>query len=97
MIVSSQGLNTIESDQIAFKASGRRSVLVDFPVSGTPLYFEKIKDHAVLEIRSKVKGDSGKLASQLGMLALLGLTIFLKMFYETQKRIRNRENENGVY
>ncbi len=45
----------------AMKAEGRRSVNVNFPTEGEAYYFQKLKDHAELQIESELPGDSKRL------------------------------------
>lgn len=44
----------------ALRAQGRRSVNVEFPTEGQAHYFQKLKDHAELQIESALPGESKK-------------------------------------
>ena len=69
----------------AFKAEGRRSVSVDFPVEGKAHYFQKLKDHAEMKIVSKSTDGSGskRFPAFLAMLLLLGALFIVRRVRRT--------------
>ena len=76
----------------AFTASGRRSVSIDFPVEGDAVYFQKLKDHAKLEIRSKTKQDFKQLEAFFILLVLLSLLGIGKAIHD---KWNSRPNSNA--
>ena len=61
-----------------FQAEGRRSVAVDFPVESPPIYFQKLKDHAELEIVSKKPSETNRAAAFFLLVILLGFLMLAK-------------------
>ena len=59
----------------AFRAKGRQSVAVDFPVEGMVYHFQKLKDHAELTIDSSRPADLERGKWLLWMLLCLGLLL----------------------
>lgn len=51
---------------------GRYSIAVDFPVETAPIHFQKLKDHAELEISSKIQSSTGRGYWLLLICVLLG-------------------------
>lgn len=71
----------------AFRAKGRQSVAVDFPVEGAVYHFQKLKDHAELTIDSSRPADLERGRWLLWMLVCLGL---LMVGYGLAGKVRSR-------
>lgn len=71
----------------AFRAKGRQSVAVDFPVEGTVYHFQKLKDHAELTIDSSRPADPERGKWLLWMLVCLGILI---VGYGLAGKVRSR-------
>ena len=71
-----QSFGFAELGEQVLRADGRNSVSINFPVEGNAVHFQKLKDHAEIDLSTAVPSNSGKGRNLLWFIALVS-TLFL--------------------